>query len=89
MKKLSIDVIVEMIVTVDETKFTPEFYEEFRSCIGDIGDDDVLTHMGYLAEKFPEGLPYSDYFIEGYGPANEMGITIEPRFVYCDNLEEI
>lgn len=61
-------------VTVDESKFTPEFMEEFRGYMFPYFTID--DHREHLAELFARGVldGWSDEFIEGYGPAKDMGI---------------
>lgn len=62
-------------VTVDETKFTPEFMQEFRDSFYSFATlDDHIKHLGQLYVR--GGI--SDFgrpFIEGYGPASELGIS--------------
>ena len=64
-------------VTVDETKFTPEFMAEFRKTFYDFKTmDDHIQHLGQL---FSRGLCDDFSFIEGYGPAKDMGIKFSDR----------
>lgn len=59
-------------IQVDETKFTPEFMEEFRASHYRFHSlDQHIEHLGQLAAR--GGL--SD-FTEGYGPIEEMGIRL-------------
>lgn len=62
-------------VTVDETKFTEQFMEEFRESFFPFFTID--DHREHLAELYARGVidGWKDEFIEGYGPANEMGIS--------------
>lgn len=66
-------------VTLDETKFTPEFFAEFNASIFDAGND-INAHFKYLAELYATGRNDEDDFIEGYGPARDMGIRLRPAF---------
>lgn len=63
-----------VVVEIDDTKFTPEWMEEFRASFFRFYDlDDHLRHLGQL---YVRGLidGRDDEFIEGYGVASEMGI---------------
>ena len=62
-------------VTVDETKFTPQFMAEYRQSFFNYNTID--EHREHLAELYARGVidGWSDEVIEGYGPANEMGIS--------------
>lgn len=83
MKRL-VEVTFYVDVEMDETKFTPEFMEEFRKyffpfdCL-----DDHACHIAQLAAR--EVL--DEKFTEGYGPLKDMGIKAnvtmpyEPRVV--------
>lgn len=60
-------------VTIDETKFTPKFMEEFRGsffCFYTLKD-----HIEHLAQLAAREVVHDGSFIEGYGPAKEMGIS--------------
>jgi hypothetical protein len=64
-------------VTIDESKFTPEFLEEFRKDFYPL--DSLDDHIEHLAQQTarsvcPETKHWTDAFIEGYGPAKDMGI---------------
>lgn len=71
-----IDVIIPVKVTVDESKFTPEFMEEFRSMFYPFETvDDHMRHLAFLEATGQLGvLPC---FIEGYGPSQDFGIKVE------------
>jgi hypothetical protein len=65
----------EVEVTVDETKFTPEFMEDFRDYQYDLSTLD--EHMEYLGSLEARGqTEWGENFIEGYGPAEDMGISM-------------
>jgi hypothetical protein len=61
-----------IVVTVDETKFTSEFMREFRLHFYPF--DTLDKHIEHLAQLHARGLAADHSFIEGYGPAKDMGI---------------
>lgn len=65
-------VTLRIDVTVDESKFTPEFMQEFREGFFDANTID--EHREHLAQMHARGICDDDGFIEGYGPAQDMGI---------------
>jgi hypothetical protein len=68
-------------VEVDESKFTPEFMEEFRESFFPF--DTIDDHREYLAELYARGgiSGFPTEFIEGYGPAKDFGISLKIAFV--------
>ncbi|MGX5776498.1 hypothetical protein [Methylorubrum zatmanii] len=62
-----------MLVTVDETKFTPEFMEEFRKSFFPFHTID--EHIGHIGQLAARGMLRDD-FIEGYGPPAAFGIKV-------------
>jgi hypothetical protein len=74
--KKEVQVVKVIEVTIDEEKFTPEFFEEFNASMHDLGDD-VDEHIKFLATLHVRGVADNDSFIEGYGPAKDMGIRFE------------
>ena len=74
MQRYLATVRTEFHVEVDETKFTPEFFAEFSSFMWHM--DTVEEAVEHLADLFARGLIRgdADEFIEGYGPAKDMGI---------------
>jgi hypothetical protein len=74
-KKFSVEVIRCVIVEVDEEKFTDKFMEEYRESFDDsfYELEDHIKQLGWLygAGRIDGG---RKEFIEGYGPANELGI---------------
>lgn len=70
-------VITTVGVEVDESKFTPEFIEDFSKHFFDI--EDVEGHRAYLAELFATGRisGMSNEFVEGYGVLKDMGIRLK------------
>jgi len=83
MRKFTVDVTQTVEVTLDETKFTPEFFSEFNTTITDFGGDDGdvewalrqhAEHLAWVHAAGREDLESRSAFIEGYGPAPDMGI---------------
>jgi hypothetical protein len=66
----------DFAVTVDESKFTQAFLEEFSSFMFPVDSvDDCIDHLGLM---FARGvIDGSTKFIEGYGDVAEMGIKFE------------
>lgn len=63
-------------VTVDETKFTPEFFDEFSRLMFFV--DTVEDCIEHLASMYARGvIDGSTKYIEGYGSVAEMGIKFE------------
>ena len=62
-------------VTVDESKFTPEFMQSFRDSFFDLYSvEDHIEHLGYLhAGNFID----QSSFVEGYGYISEFGVEFE------------
>lgn len=70
----TITVSQEIEVTIDDTKFTSEFMQEFRDHMYDFHD--VADHMEHLAILYATGVVDEvSSFVEGYGNLDEMGIT--------------
>lgn len=75
-KKVQVTQVVE--VTVDETKFDPAFMQEFRESFYKFTTLD--DHVEHLGQMYARGLYGNGDFIEGYGPAKDMGISFaSPR----------
>lgn len=62
-------------VTIDESKFDEEFRRQFNASIFDAGDD-LDEHIKHLAQLNARGIYDDTDFIEGYGPAEDMGIKL-------------
>lgn len=62
-------------VTIDESKFTPEFMREFQAHFYPFTS--IERHLEHLAQLYARGLADNFAFIEGYGPAKDMGIKFE------------
>jgi hypothetical protein len=88
MKTYTVEVISTVEVTLDETKFTPEFFAEFNETISD-WDDDLEEHAKHLAWVHATGVENLSYvriapFVEGYGPVDEMGISAKTEGTECE-----
>ena len=59
-------------VSVDETKFTPQFMSEFKESFYPF--ESIEEHLSHLAQMHARGLCDDHSFIEGYGQAQSMGI---------------
>lgn len=70
-------------VTLDPAKFDEAFMAEFRKYFYDY--DRIEDHAEHLAQLFARGISGNNDFIEGYGPANGMGIA----FAHVEQSEEI
>lgn len=73
MKKVQVTITVD--VSVDETKFTPEFMREFRGSFYKF--DTIDDHIKHLGQMYVRRLYDNGDFIEGYGPTEDMGIKFE------------
>ena len=73
----------EVRVRINKTKFTKAFMREFRESFYDFHTLD--EHIEHLAQLHARGIADDDSFIEGYGPAADMGI----RFKVVDQDMEI
>lgn len=74
--KFYIDVTQRVEVTLDETKFTEEMMRDFMRSFYPFHDID--RHAEYIGELAARGLIHTGdkgFFIEGYGFAEEMGIS--------------
>lgn len=75
MKTIRVEVTQIIDVTVDETKFDETFMDEFRQSF--FPYDTLDEHAEHLAQLYARGVIENGDFIEGYGPANDMGITMK------------
>ena len=60
-------------IDLDESKFTPEFIEEYKNSFYPYTD--IEDHAGHLAQLCARGL--LGEFVEGYGTAKDFGIKAE------------
>lgn len=80
MQTFDVEVTRTIRVTLDETKFTEEFMDEFRQLI--FPAFDTRDHAEHLASLYARGdIDYDGDFVEGYGVIRDMGIKF-------DDLEE-
>lgn len=72
----TVEVTQRIQVTINESKFTPEFMEEFRRDFYEFNT--IEQHMEHLAQLYARGIatPYND-FIEGYGLSDDFGIKLK------------
>jgi hypothetical protein len=75
MTKFIVEVVQNVAVTVDKSKFTEEFMEEFRKSFSPFYEID--EHINHLAYLYARGVVDDNEFIEGYGEAADMGIKFE------------
>lgn len=77
MKKFRRIVSVCIEVELDETKFTPEFFAEYVENFSPY--DTLEEHADHIAWMQACGIEdmsgRQNPFVEGYGPAKDMGIT--------------
>ncbi len=85
-KRVVVSQVVE--VTVDDTKFTPEFFAEFEASMFPYGTID--RHIEHLAQLHARGIVDQGDFIEGYGPSADMGISlnVEPGSTETEIIKE-
>lgn len=72
-KTYDVEVIMKVRVTVDQEKFDESFMDEFRQSFYPFCE--LEDHVEHLAQLKARGI-LSENFIEGYGPAAEMGIEV-------------
>jgi predicted lipid-binding transport protein (Tim44 family) len=78
--KKTVTVTFDVEVTVDETKFTPEFMENFRKYFAEFEDlDEHMEHIATLAAR-----EMLDDFTEGYGELSSMGIKAKVTDVMAE-----
>lgn len=80
-KQVAVTRVVE--IEVDEAKFTPQFMTEFRASMYNFRTLD--RHIEHLAQLYARNVVDDQSFIEGYGPAKEMGIKAK----VIDQTEDI
>ena len=75
MKNITVEVTQTITVTLDETKFTPEFMAEYRESFYDYNT--IEDHAKHLAFLEASGMvSHGSAFIEGYGSMSNMGIKL-------------
>lgn len=70
--KFNVVVMQEVEVELDESKFTPEFMQEFRANLYSF--DSMEDHACHVAQLAARNIIGESSFIEGYGLAQEMGL---------------
>ena len=75
-----VEVTQSVRITLDPSKFTPEFMAEFRASFYKF--DTLSEHAAHLAQLAARGIAELNRdlpkeFVEGYGPIGEMGISAE------------
>lgn len=84
----TITVTQEIEVTVDESRFTPEFMENYSKYFHEC--EAVEDHMKYIAESYARGIVMSNHdFLEGYGKLNEFGIKCKRDSVEVAEPESV
>lgn len=77
LRTFDVEVIQHVRVTLDASKFDEAFMEEFRETFYPF--DSLEDHASHIAQLQARGLIHLGFnkreFVEGYGPADEMGIT--------------
>lgn len=69
-------------VTVNRRKFTKKFLTDFRKSFYNF--QDIKDHLRHLAWLYATGRTQNGAFIEGYGPAAEMGIVFKDCYSDTD-----
>ncbi len=90
MRNFRIEVVTEVEVILDDTKFDQPFFEQFNQIISDLGDNDdrndaLCEHAKFLAYQHVQNGYDGNDFVEGYGPLKDMGISLST----IATLEEI
>lgn len=75
--KATVEVTQWIEVEIDESKLTPDWLAEFRKSFYPF--ETINDHLEHLAQLNARGLADDDHFIEGYGPAAEMGIRFKEQ----------
>ena len=76
-------VSIAVQVTVNRRKFTKKFLESFRKSFYNF--QDIEDHLRHLAWLYATGRTQNGAFIEGYGPAEEMGIVFKDCYNDTDD----
>lgn len=83
MKTFDVDVTQRLEITVDETKFTEEFFDEFTEYF--FPYDTIEEHVKHIAQLYARGVYQGSRgeFVEGYGKIDEeFGVKVKE--IYCD-----
>ena len=78
MSEYTVNVTQKVKVTLDETKFTDEFMQEFRESFYSLNTiEDHASNLAYLYAT-DQILNYlTEPFAEGYGELKDFGVTFE------------
>lgn len=71
----TVEVAQTIEVTIDETKLTQKFMDDFASYMFDLDLDGHITHLAQMHARGLADLPST--FVEGYGPLKDMGIQLK------------
>lgn len=82
LKRFHVTVTQIVAVTLDESKFTPEFMNEFRQQITNFTT--MQQHAEHLGQLYARGVAANGDFIEGYGPSDDMGIRFNDVMLDTD-----
>lgn len=87
MKTYKVLVSHEVEVTLDETKFTEAFMQEFRD--SHYRFFDVEDHAEHLGQLYARGIAqgWKDEFVEGYGCVADFGISFEDGYQETEIVE--
>ena len=84
----NITVTQTISVTVDESKFTPEFMANFSHYMFDCKTID--DHIAYIAKSFATRVVICDEdFLEGYGVLRDLGISVRRESNLVEACEEV
>lgn len=83
MVTFKVEVTQMVSVTLDETKFTPEFMEEFRRHMYPFAT--VEQHVEHLAQLHVRGL--TTQFVEGYGELADFSMKFARKMVDVEVIE--
>lgn len=81
--KCFVQVLTNVEIELDETKFTPQWISDFRRIMYPF--EDITAHAEHIAQLATRGMLNKD-FTEGYGRLADMGIKakIMDQIVYIE-----
>lgn len=76
-RSFHVSVTQNLVITIDDSKFTEEFLAEFRESFYPFTTID--QHIDHLAQLAARGIvgDFGERFIEGYGPAADIGFEFK------------
>lgn len=87
MKKFTVQVAQDVEVTLDESRFTPEFMENYRKNFYPFNTlEDHAKHLAELAADGRIPLWNESAFVEGYGALKASGVKLEITYTEVDLL---